>query len=442
MKQTLYMLKGVFITCIVLSIHITCKGQSHSQIAFDETRSEYIGAQNIITLHNALYSFEDKHIRDTLFNESMYPKRGIQSWGKRERKNILDSTNISTYSSHKIGGFYYRMFKLLLVDAPIDWVLTVSQHEVFGHGARFREFGFEKNSFNVGILGGFARYGTLRDGYKSPTPQEYSAIHFSGVESTMLLANNITYRVLLNDTLHYREALLFLFSQNGLASYLRTTKTADSIEPGDDMANYINRMNYLFSNSNSKSYTIKKLYNQRGVSYANPLQAYSAFSILYTYLFKGEKQMNKIPMIRFGNVRYLPALNYSLTPFGSQYHFVNYVRYKKMLFCGDFNLGDNTFNTFYGFSVRGFNVVNTKRITMNCHVDVWNQPELELEIYSSINPTNKIGQAFKIDFILRPFKGQNRVGLFLQTGYKTKGYIMGEVLAESAIFRIGLSKHL
>lgn len=441
MKWTLYMLKGVFIICIVLSNHITCKGQSYSQIAFDETLSEYIGAQNIITLHNALYSFEDKHIRDTLFNERIYPKVITQLARKREKKNSPDSVGI--FLIKKIVGCNYRMFKLFFIDVPVDWLLTLSQHEVFGHGARYREFGFEKNSFNIGSGGGgFAKRGTLRKGYQSPTSQENCAIYIGGVESNILLANNIAYQALLNDTLHYRQGLLYLFSQNDLSRYLRITKTTDSIEPGNDMANYIDRMNYLFSNSNNKSYTIKKLYNQRVVSFVSPLQAYSAFSILYTYLLKGEKRMTKIPMIKFGNVRYLPALNYSLTPFGSQYHFINYVRYKKMLFCSDFNLGDNTFNTFYGFSVKGFNVVNTKRITINFHIDVWNQPELELESYSNINPVNKIGEAFKMDLILRPFKGQNRAGLFLQTGYKTKGYIMGEALAESSIFRIGLSMHL
>lgn len=407
-----------------MTVSLNSKGQSYSQILFDKQQSQYFGSYNLITLHQALYSFEDKYIRDTLFKENNFLK--------------------------KTAGFGYRLTKLLLLDAQVDGFIALSQHEVFGHGARFREFEYEKNSFNLNLYppfgngSGFAKYGTLKKGYKSPTPQEYMAINIGGVDGEMLLANNIASQILLDDTLHYRQGLLYVIAQNNLLLYLWHTRYTkpENISAGNDMVNYINGINYLYPHPVDQTYDVNKLSNQSLISFANPLQIYSAFSILYTYGIKGQKQLKKIPMIKFGKVRYLPAFNYSLTPFGSQYHFINYIRYKTMLFSGDFNIGDNTFNNFYGLSIKGFNIINKKRMTLNFHLDVWNQPDLELEKYSAPNPMNKIGEAFKMDLMLRPFDRQNRLGLFVQTGYKTKGYIIGEPLAESFILRYGISMHL
>ncbi len=332
----------------------------------------------------------------------------------------------------------------------MDGFIALSQHEVFGHGARFREFEYEKNSFNLNLYppfgngSGFSQYGTLKKGYKSPTTQEYMAINIGGVDGEMLLANNIASQTLLDDTLHYRQGLLYVITQNNLLLYLWHTRYTkpENILPGNDMINYMNGINYFYPHTTDKTYDIKKLSNQSLISFANPLQIYSAFSILYTYGIKGQKPLKKIPMIKFGTLRYLPAFNYSLTPFGSQYHFINYIRYRSMLFSGDFNMGDNTFNKFFGLSIKGYNIVNKKRITFNLHLDVWNQPELELEKYSLEKLENKIGEAIKMDLMLRPLNRQNKLGLFVQTGYKTKGYLMGETLAESFILRYGISLHL
>ncbi len=412
------------ILTISLLVSLNTKAQSYSQIIFDENQSQNFGSANLITLHKALYLFEDKHLRDTLFKENNFIK--------------------------KTGGFGYRMAKLLLLDAQIDCFTALLQHEVFGHGARYREYGYKGNSFNLNLYfpfgdgSGFAQRGVLRPGYKSPTYQENISIAIGGVDAEMLLANNITNQMLLDDTLHYRQGLLYLISQNNGLLYLWSTRLENpaKIKSNNDMVAYINDMNFFYAKPNTEKYNLNTLSNQSLISFANPIQIYSALSILYTYGIKGQKQLSKIPMIKLGNVRYLPAFNYSLTPFGSQYHFINYVRFKSMLLNADFMLGDNAFNNFYGISLKGFNLINKKRITLNFHLDIWNQPNLELDNYSKPTGANQTGGACKVDIMLRPFSKQNKLGLFVQTGYKTKGYITGEALAESFILRYGISLHL
>jgi hypothetical protein len=416
-RRTVILFLGMFIS-------LGYKSQSYSQLIFDNRESQYFGAYNLTTIHKSLYLFEDKHVLDTLFRENNFIK--------------------------KAGGFGYRMAKLLLLDAQIDCFVALSQHEVFGHGARYREFGYKGNSFNLNLYppfgdgSGFAQRGILQAGYKSPTLQENIVMSIGGVDAEILLGNNITNQMLLDDTLHYRQGLLYLISQNNLLLYLwRTRYTSPAnIKPGNDMISYINEINYLYPTSAGKKYDLNTLSDQGLISLANPLQIYSAFSILYSYGIRGKKQLKKIPMIKLGNVRYLPALNYSFTPFGSQYHFINYIRYKQILLNADFNMGEQTFTKFYGVSLKGYNIVNKKRITLNFHLDVWNQPELELTNYSQPTTLNKTGESFKVDIMFRPFIRQNKLGIFVQTGYKTKGYVSGEVLAESFILRYGIGLHL
>jgi hypothetical protein len=102
-------------------------------------------------------------------------------------------------------------------------------------------------------------------------------------------------------------------------------------------------------------------------------------------------------------------------------------------------LGDNTFNNFYGISIKGFNLIDKKRIGLNADFHLWNQPELELDSYIKPSRVSKTGAAFKVDLMLRPFNQQNKLGVFLQMGYKAKGYITGEDLDETFILRYGIS---
>ncbi|MBU0488488.1 MAG: hypothetical protein KKA07_16115 [Bacteroidetes bacterium] len=138
----------------------------------------------------------------------------------------------------------------------------------------------------------------------------------------------------------------------------------------------------------------------------------------------------------------MPLLNFSLTPFGRRYHLVNYFRYQKILFSGDFNFGETTSNYFYGISLKCFNIINRERFTLNFHLDFWDQPRLELDSYQNPTAENNTGEALKVDFVFRPNSRKNSPGLFVQAGYKTKGYVMGEPLDETFILRYGLSMHL
>lgn len=396
------------------------QAQSLTQLIYDQKQSAVMGAQNLTMVHQVLYSFQDKHIRDTLFIENTLLKKST--------------------------GIGYRIAKLMLLDQPIDQFISLTQHEVFGHGFRYREFEYEKIFYNLNLSYPYGKgggYSGAWNGNIAPTLQERNVLNIGGVEANRLLADNITHQVLLDNKIHYRQGLLFYWAQNNLFRYLWTSRTGQrSLNNSNDMNNYVNIINTLYSNNSEKKHNLTTLSNQSFVSLINPMQLYALYAVVYVYGIKGQKSVPQIPMIRISNIRYLPALNYSLTPFGSQYHFVNYFRYNKALIIADIALGDKTVNEFYGVSLKGFNLVNKQKITINAHLDIWNQPALELEKYTKPESANRSGEAVKLDIHYRLYNRPNQLGLFIQLGYKSKGFLLGEMLAETPILRFGLSIHL
>ena len=97
-------------------------------VVFDQYMSPAAGAQDLLTLQHELAAVEDRWIPLKLGQERSRPSYAL--------------------------GILYRGTKFLMFDVPQDHFLMVVAHEVFGHGARFRELG----------------EGTLTYGFDAPIP--------------------------------------------------------------------------------------------------------------------------------------------------------------------------------------------------------------------------------------------------------------------------------
>jgi hypothetical protein len=411
--------KPLLCSLLILSISKFALAQSDKEIIFDSRQSEVFGAKNLTALHSVLYHFQDKIIPDTLFREN--------KWWK------------------KSGGFVYRMARLWLFDAQVDYLIALSQHEVFGHGARFREMGYNSNSFHLGLFfpygsgHGFANHGGWTPG-NIITLQESLTATFGGNEGNLVLANNLGNQMLLDRSIHYRQAVLYLISQNNLISYIWYSRLNTKYwnTSNNDIKNYISETKFIYG-SRGKAYTIRSLSEQSLLTLANPLQLYAAYTILVKYGIQGKKKWDHIPMIPLGSVRYLPALGYDLTPFGSRYHFFNYVAYYNYKFSADISYADNRYFDYYGLSITAFDILYLSWFRMNATLEGWNQPELELNQNTPLKTNSKLGGLASVELFLHPLFLKNQLSVYLQIGYKTKGYSAGEPLDHSLILRYGLS---
>src|SRR5262245_38686931 len=110
-------MRWVFIAAVVLVVPRMATAQTSVPytVVFDQYMTPAAGAQDLVALQNVLATTEDRWV----------PHR----FGAERTRSSLAL------------GILYRGGKFLALDVPQDHMLMVLAHEVFGHGARFRELG-------------------------------------------------------------------------------------------------------------------------------------------------------------------------------------------------------------------------------------------------------------------------------------------------------------
>jgi hypothetical protein len=383
-------------------------GQTYYTLSFDRHQSEVFGASNLITAHKALYTFQDRYVPDTLFKENRFFK--------------------------KAGGFVYRMARFWLLDAQIDYLTILTQHEVFGHGARYREMGHTENSFHLNLFfpygdgSGYARSGPLKPGAAYPLLFERIAMVFAGNEANQVFSDRMEANMLLAGDIHYRQASVFLASRNNLPAYIWRTRLLSGgggTFASDDIETYIMYINSMYTEYGmSRRVSVKSLSNESLIAMLDPLQAYSAYTILVSYGVKGHKKLGRLPMIPLGPVKYLPSFNYTLMPFGSQFHWVNFFKWKQRLFTAKLSYGLGALKPTYGIQIAAYHLLQKPWLEIDAQGEYWSQQTFMLRRSDNITPGILRGGAATVSFYAHPLKNMTNIGLYLQAGYKTKGYML------------------
>ncbi len=360
---------------IVLSIDLCA--QIPNYLVFDKEQSSSFGAENGITIHRFLYEKTDEFV-PLKFNEE------------------------NTFLT-KSGGIGYRLLKASVFDLQLNWLFTILQREAFGHGARFREFGYSYNSYNFGLippLGGAISYAI--PGYLAPnkvvTEPESLALLFSGNEANLVFSEKINSRVILKGDMHYQESILYLMTKNNLLFYIWNDRLLSSLVTlVDDLDAYIQRLNTVHGDGKNRMYDTDKLAFQSLVSLLNPLQMYSVYSLAKDYLIDGNARGRGIPSIHFSAFNYLPSLGYNLTPFGSEFIFTNYFYNDEQSIQVNLNYGDQTFFDFYSAGAKGFNIIPSSEIYLGAELQIWSQPELHLEETKPMINEQQLGGLVRAD---------------------------------------------
>jgi hypothetical protein len=343
------MFRRIVLLSVILFLGLPVFSQPLRTLTYDLKQSQHFGSGNLRSAHRAAVLWQDRLIPDTLWRETNF-------W-------------------RKSAGFAYRMTRYWLFDGQIDYVTALTQHEVFGHGARYREMGYQENAFHLNFYfpygdgSGYARTGILKEGFRI-TAQERITEVLGGNEATQLLALDLADEMLSGDGMHYRQAGLFLITQNNLAAYIWQTRLFknSSVAYNGDIASYMLDVNSLYW-GRGETYRIKALSEQCLVSLANPIQLYAAYTLLIRYGVMGKKKLERIPMIRMGKMHYLPALNYSLSPFGSRFHLLQYFAFSKRLLRTDLYMGDQRFFPSYGLSITGHRLFESRVVTLDATIE-------------------------------------------------------------------------
>jgi hypothetical protein len=356
-----------------------------------------------------------------------------------ELQDILIPSRLSSEStlSSKLGGIAYRMLTLTFIDGPLDVLENTTVHEIFGHGARAREFG-RSVSYHIdlpppyGPGGGYTTTVDLNLGVNI-SRVEHLAFIVGGIETGNISTAHLTRQWAERDTLDYREALRFV---NASLSVLNNTRRGG----GSDGAFYAAFLNDLFLSSGGRIVHQSTISRRARLNLVNPFFAYALYRSTVSYLIGGHTEFT-VPMLSIGaGIRYVGWLRYVLTPFGPQYGMEHLFRRNDQVVGLGIRISDGLGESTFGAGIRVRHLARGEHYSIGARLEIWSQPEFDLLGASVGTRAGGFGTALisTIRFDPGPVPGGAARWSF-DLGYKTPGFVEGEALDRGLVLRMGVA---
>jgi hypothetical protein len=381
-------------------------------LVFDSEMTPIAGAIDLLSLQRAAATIEDRWLPPARFDESTPFRRML--------------------------GIGYRLGKWFALDLPQDHFLTVVAHEISGHGARLREIGATSihYRFDAPVPYGDGGGVTEFSGSVLATRADILAVDTGGIEAQNVLADTIGRPALLHGALHYREAWLYLEARLHALRYIRSVSPTSSA--GHDVASFLRDFNDGCEPPACVPLDGPALKRRALLILADPLIAYSAYGWAMSYLVRGRTTLG-VPMITLApGIRYLPALAFELTPYGTEWSMAHNIATVGRLTRISVRVGDTGAERAWGVGVLATGLVRRGRVTAGFEGDVWQQPGLD-DVPARLQPRTGGRAAATVQLSLAPSGPWQRAALVFQGGYKTDGFVRGERLHAGAVVRAGLS---
>lgn len=309
----------------------------------------------------------------------------------------------------------------------LNGYLMVTQHEIFGHGYRAREFGFSGVEYKIGYYSG-ATYFYTSDYNKLNTYQQ-NTLNAAGIEANSILAQQIRSPWFKNKQIDYRDGLSYAINQIEQLRYVYVT-SANDLNNGNDINNYINGVNRYYSNTTTLSNA--KMKSLILIDLLDPALFYSLYG-LGKYLFYGT---NTIPfyMLNVDGYKYLPTIRTILTPWGLEFQLQNFiVTPQQQVIQAHFRAGNNSNITSFGLDVIINPIWKHQNLLVGNQFSIWRQPN-----GGAINAATAHLHYGIAEFVNLEYKLNPRVSLLADLGYKTSGFMQGYLLNSGAVIRVGV----
>jgi hypothetical protein len=390
-------------------------------VLFDIPMTASAGVPSVLTLQKKLVDWEDSILPSKIKGDTTRKERTVSS--------------------------IYRFAKIWLLDAPIESVLLAAEQDFFGSMARTREFGLNGGSYAFKApypVPFWKPLGSVvydRSAVESAySRQELAQISGAALDAGSIASDQLSLRWMQRKSLTYRESLHLLRAQMaGIASVYSASSVA---QPGstavEDWLYYSNRQ---FGHISEYHYTAGNLRRDYALAaFTNPNLYTSLYSVFYNYMIQGKDSM-ETPAIRFGyGNTVLPWVRFSFTPFGPEWIPSVTVTHHRQMIQLYGRVGTNAFSESYGGGVKLFNIKRNQNVNINAHVGIWKQRYF-FRGWSeqSIEPISWGGTAVVNGSLLLTKSWKHPMSLAFQAGYKTRGYMEGEVWNAGPIAKIGLS---
>lgn len=319
-----------------------------------------------------------------------------------------------------------RTAKLLIEYSLSNWGM-VAQHEVFGHGARAREFHLYDIDYKVDLFHGYTTYDNTQ--FNQLNINQKAAIAAGGVEATSILAGKMQDSWMEGDAIDRLDAIFYLVNSFDQSMYVFSA--SDSEFHADlEIGSYID---YVNAWQGGNVLTLNTLKGKIAWDWADPMIYFSLWS-LYNYIATGEPSV-PFSTLHIGKTRFMPTTRTLLTPWGPEFQLQNhFATQDNKYFAVNFRVGRTGGVNSYGADLNMYPLAQYSNWSLNNKLSAWYQPHIVKNTTAPTN-TNKYGFA---EFMGVSFNLSGAVKAMGEIGYKTSGYLPGVQLSAGWVWRIGL----
>jgi len=367
-------------------------------LIIDRNFSAHTGASGLTSLLRGYQALDEEYLPATQGDTSAYMMLG--RFGKIVLENILFST------------------------------VMITQHEVFGHGGRAREFKLPIIKYSIRPYKGSVSY--RAEPYLQLSKSEQIAFITGGMEGTGILAKRIRDRWVDTQILDYREAHLYLVNALDQTTYILHSRTEKIFDNSNDVTAYIAEINHWHG---SPVLNRSRLKQKAYIDLLDPYLFYSLYSMAH-YMRDGSACW-EYPMIPIGDYRYLPGFRLALAPYGPEYQFINYIKGPEHSIQATFRYGKTGARSSLGTSLEVTRLLSSDLFNVDAKIDLWRQPKLFVSQAQAAKP--QLGGGFSLIGRYRVFDSFELIG---QLGYKTTGFVPGDPLKNGPILRAGFNANL
>ena len=413
-------MRGFLIAFLILAAPYAAYAQTAIPyvVVFDPYMTPAAGAQDLLTAQHLLATAEDRWLPLKIGEERTRPSLAL--------------------------GILYRSGKFLALDMPQDHFLMVVAHEIFGHGARFRELGDGslRYGFDAPIPYGSGEAFTRFNGSFPVSPLADMNVSASGMEAQHSLADAIAERAAARGRIHYREAWLYFESRMAAVSYILSASPTSS--EGHDAASFLETFEMACA-APCSPITRNQMQRRSLLALADPLIYYSMYGLAVSYIGNGNTT-GPMPLLSVGGgMRVMPSLGYALAPYGTDWSLravfqqeQRAQRSERRITGVALRVGDTGASAAWGVGARAADVLRVRGLRIAVAVELWRQPHLLADHTSDAQRMGGSAVATVVLPLPRMLRSRWSEGLQIAAGYKSQGFVPGEQLSGGAVVRGGI----
>jgi hypothetical protein len=321
----------------------------------------------------------------------------------------------------------FRAAKLTLFDAPQEDWLRVTTHEVFGHGGRLRELFNGPIGYSLPAPPPYGRGGgaTFFQFDRPPTVEEVLAVTVGGMEANRIVARRLTEDAITQGRWQYRDALRYFNAELDTISYV--LRTDDHEKEGHDVGDFIMIYNDVAAVEGEKLLNAQTLRREALVGFANPMIAYAFYSTFISYVTDG-RETSPVPMLHIGETRYLPMARFELTSFGTEWVIDNAIVRGGRFMDASLRIGRTIGARTWGGGLRATRLAAWNGWTFDGEAHLWHQPEWGGA--ATVTADHHVAELRRL---------RQSLGVVIQAGYKTGGFLAGERVHRGGALRVGVT---